>query len=153
MRKTYLSMIKATPGGWDVMCAALGMSRQGLENRVYERKGQTVSVNLALQMQAVSQTTLFAEAVALAGDGVFMRLPKSDAVGNDELLDKFNKLYAELGDLSGKFRDFTRDKAIDAVEQRSLTGVGQHIHRTVEELLALTFRVFCKPASNPSDAD
>lgn len=90
--------------------------------------------------------TYLAMIKATPGDGVFMRLPDTDVVDNDELLDKFNELYAELGDLSGKFRDFTRDDAIDAAEQRSLRGVGQHIHRTVEELLALTFRVFCKPA-------
>jgi hypothetical protein len=151
VRKTYLAMIKACPGGWDVMAASLGMSRQALENRVYERKGQCVSADTALQMQKVSGTSLFAEASAQDAGGVFMKLPEHGEHDNDELLSKFNDLYIELGDLSGKFKEYTKNNDIDIGERRSLEGVGQHIHRTVEELLALTFRVFCK--QDVSEAD
>lgn len=153
MRNVYLSMIRSTNGGWDVMAAALGLSRQGLENRIYERKGQTVSVDLALQMQVVSETTLFSEAVAAAARGVFVSLPDVEDVGNVELLSKFNELYAELGDLSGKFRDYTSDNRLDSVERRTLTGVGQSIHKTVQELLALTFSVFCLPGGSDKDGE
>lgn len=146
MRKTYLAMINATPGGWDVMAASLGMSRQALENRVYERKGQGILVQTAFQMQLISGTTLFSELSAKQGAGVFMTLPEHGEHDNEELLSKFNELYVELGDLSGKFREFTSDNKISTSERLTLQGVGQHIHRTVEELLALTFRVFCKPA-------
>ena len=56
MRKAYLSMIRAFPGGWDAMAGALGMSRDALENRIYERKGQSVLVETALQMQQFSSS-------------------------------------------------------------------------------------------------
>lgn len=150
MRKTYLAMINACPGGWDVMAAALGMSRQALENRVYERKGQSILVQTAFQMQAFSGTTLFSEISAKEGAGVFTTLPALGEHDNEELLSKFNELYAELGDLSGKFREYTKDDDINTSERRTLEGIGRHIHRTVEELLALTFQVFCHPAK---DAD
>lgn len=146
IKKSYLAMIKAYPGGWDAMAAALGMTRDALENRIYERKGQSVLVETALQMQHFSATTHFAEAVAQESGGIFMRLPERSDQDRDELLAKFNELYAKLGDLSTKFRDYVRDNEIDRRERQDLSDVGQQIHRTVEELLALTFQIYCQPA-------
>jgi hypothetical protein len=146
IRKSYLAMIREYPGGWDAMSAALGMSRDALENRIYERKGQSVLVETALQMQQFSGSTHFAEAVAQTSGGVFMKFPERSNQDRDELLAKFNELYAELGDLSIKFKASVDDGEIDKRERADLTDVGQHIHRTVEELLALTFQIYCKPA-------
>ena len=145
MRKAYLSMIRAFPGGWDAMAGALGMSRDALENRIYERKGQSVLVETALQMQQFSSTTYFAEAVAQVSGGLFMKLPEQSSEDREELLAKFNELYSKLGDLSTKFREYVKDDEIDRRERQDLTDVGQNIHRTVEELLALTFQIYCRP--------
>ena len=41
----------------------------------------------------------------------------------------------------------TRSLGIDKRERADLTDVGQHIHRTVEELLTLTFQIYCRPTS------
>lgn len=147
MRGTYLAMIKAIPGGWDVMCAALGLSRDALENRVYERKGQSVSVDLARQMQVVSGTTLWAEAVAAQSGGAFVRLPDVGPIGNEELLAKFNALYGEVGRLSHLFQTSIEDDDIDPVERRNLEKAGQQINCKTLELLAVAFRVFCKPSA------
>ena len=147
IRKAYLAMIKEYPGGWDAMAAALGMTRDALENRIYERKGQSVLAETALQMQKFSNSTHFVEAVAQVSGGVFMKLPKHVDHDRDELLSKFNELYVELGDLSGKFREYVKDDEIDRRERADLSDVGQHIHRTVEELLTLTFQIYCKPSA------
>lgn len=147
IKKAYLAMIKEYPGGWDAMAAALGMTRDALENRIYERKGQLVLTETALQMQQFSDSTHFAEAVAKVSGGVFMRLPEQSNHDRDELLAKFNELYAELGDLSIKFKVSVEDGEIDKRERADLTDVGQHIHRTVEELLTLTFQIYCRPTS------
>jgi hypothetical protein len=144
-RNDYLAMIRAYPGGWEAMAAACGLSKMGLENRVYERKGQCISVHLAEQIQAFSVTTLFAEGVARDAGGFFIALPEGNEVGNDELLDEFNLLYQEIGELSGKFREYIKDREIDKVERAALDRIGQDIHRTVHELLALTYRVYCRP--------
>jgi hypothetical protein len=56
-------MIATYPGGWAAMAAALGMTKDALENCVYERKGQQINVHTAMQLQAFSQTEFFAEAV------------------------------------------------------------------------------------------
>lgn len=129
------------------MAAALGMSKDALENRIYERKGQSVLVETALQMQSFSSTTHFSEAVAQVSGGVFMKLPEHGDHDRDELLSKFNELYGELGELSIKFKVSVEDGEIDKRERADLTDVGQHIHRTVEELLTLTFQIYCRPAS------
>jgi hypothetical protein len=129
------------------MAGALGMSRDALENRIYERKGQSVLVETALQMQQFSSTTRFAEAVAQVSGGLFMKLPEQSDHDRDELLAKFNELYSKLGDLSTKFREYVKDDEIDRRERADLIDVGQNIHRTVEELLTLTFLIYCRPTS------
>lgn len=144
-RKDYLEMIRAYPGGWDAMAPACGLSRMGLENRVYERKGQTVTVELAELIQSFSGTTHFAEGVARDAGGVFLKLPEVGEIGNDELLSEFNLLYAELGGLSAKFRAYVADNQITNTERADLNAEAQTIHRTLEKLLALTYQVYCKP--------
>jgi hypothetical protein len=139
-------MIKATPGGWEVMAAALGVSRQSLENRIYERKGQSVTVELAQQMQTVSGTTLWADKVAADSGGCFVALPDCGPVCNEDLRSKFNGLYAEIGHLSETFEAATKDDDINRVERRNLERVGNQINRKTLELLALAFKVFCDPA-------
>lgn len=145
-RHDFLGMIRAFPGGWDAMAGAMGLSKDALENRIYERKGQTLTVHQAEQMQAFSATTLFAEGVARDAGGVFIKLPVIKDAGNDELLAEFNLLYAEVGDLSEKFHEFTADGNVDADEKIKLDAIVHKLHRTSEELLALTYRVYCKPA-------
>lgn len=145
-RKFYLEMIRAYPGGWEAMAAALGMTRDALENRIYERKGQSVLVETAMQIQAFSSTTHFAEAVAAESGGVFLKLPDTSDIGNEELLAEFNLLYAKLGELSAKFREYVEDNDLDKRERADLEDVAQQIHRTVQELLALMFSVYCRPA-------
>lgn len=148
IKKAYLAMIKEYPGGWDAMSAALGMTRDALENRIYERKGQSVLVETALQMQLFSASSHFAQAVAQVSGGVFMKLPARNEHDRDELLAKFNELYGNLGDLSSKFREYVQDDEIDRRERQDLTDIGHEIHRTVEELLALTFQIYCRPSSS-----
>jgi hypothetical protein len=147
-RQDYLKMIRAFPGGWDAISAACGLSKDALENRIYERKGQTITVELAELMQKLSSTTFFAEGVARDAGGVFMKLPEVRDIGNEELLSEFNLLYSELGELSSKFRVYVVDNEITSTERADLDAVAQDIHRTVEELLALAYRVYCKPVQS-----
>lgn len=142
-REAYTKMISAYPGGWAAMAAALGMTKDALENRVYERKGQQINVHTARQLQAFSQTTYFAEAICHESGGVFVKLPEFSECDHDELLGKFNQLYVELGQLSEKFSHHTQDGKIDQREKKDLTDTSQQIHRTVQELMALTFAIYC----------
>lgn len=149
IRRAYLSMIKAYQGGWDAMSAALGMSLSALENRIYERKGQGILVETALQMQAFSGTDFFAQAISASSGGTFVKLPRIDHVDNESLLVKFNELHAELGLLSQRFGEYTARGELNARERNDLSSIGAEIHRTMEELLALTFRIYCKHGGDP----
>ncbi|MEH6436683.1 YmfL family putative regulatory protein [Massilia sp. DD77] len=142
IRQSFLSMIKAFPGGWDAIAAALGMSRDALENRVYERKGQGVTVDTALQIQAFSQCTHFAEAVATASGGTFIKLPGDLAEDNELLMAKFQSLYAELGQFSKDFSAATADDLIDKREQMLLEHDVAQLHKVLAELMALTLRIY-----------
>ena len=142
LRQSYLSMIKAFPGGWDAIAGALGMSRDALENRVYERKGQGVTVDTAMQIQAFSQTTHFAEAVATASGGTFLKLPGDLNEDNELLMSKFQSLYARLGEFSKDFQAATADDVIDGREQAILEHDAAELHKVVAELLALTLRIY-----------
>lgn len=145
IKKSFLSMIKAFPGGWDAMTGALGMSRDALENRIFERKGQGVLVETALQMQKLSDTKYFAEAVAAVSGGTFVKLPEVE-VENADILRKFNELYAELGRFSSDFNQATADDEIDRREEVLLRDDADRMHKTLSELVALTMRVYRKPA-------
>ena len=152
IKKSYLAMIRAFPGGWDAIAAALGMSRNGLENRVYERKGQGVTVDTALQLQAFSGTTLFAEAVAASSGGAFVKLPEDMSDGNEVLAKKFRDIYVRLGIFASHFEEATADELIDPRERACLDADIDGLQRGLSELMALTIRVYCKPDGGQDSA-
>ncbi|AMR79288.1 YmfL family putative regulatory protein [Cupriavidus nantongensis] len=149
IRNAYLSMIRAMPGGWDAMAAALGMSKAGLENRVYERKEQRMHVETALAMQALSGTRRLAEAIAQESGGVFVPLPEIQISGREELFDKQQELLSELGDLFGRFREFTADGELDARESTKLRGLTDEVHRSLQEFMAVAVRIYERHEAPP----
>lgn len=148
LRKAYQAMIKVL--GLPDMATLMEMSESSLDNRVYERKSQEFTVRQSLRMQEISKTTLFAEAVAEMSGGTFVKLPDVDYADNESLLAKFNELHAEIGRLSAEFSEATKDGEVDSRERARLEAVSADIHRTMEELLALTFRVFCREDKAPN---
>lgn len=145
IRKSYLAMIKAFPGGWDAMTGAVGMTRNALENRIYERKGQGVDVELAMLMQTFAGTTHFAEAVAIQSGGVFLKMPPALDHSNVDIGKKWRELHVRIGELAVTFDSAIEgDDEIDANERRKLEAIGADMQRTIAELLALSFRVYCK---------
>ena len=146
IRNSYQQMCKAMSGGWAAMAAAMGLSKDGLENRVYERKGQSVDVHEALQMQAFSRTTLFAEAVAAESGGVFIPLPAVDGVDVEEIHTVYMELVDEVGKLAREWREATRDGEVDPKERQRLEKVRHAICTKVTQMNHMTFEVFCKDA-------
>lgn len=145
IKKSYLGMIRAFPGGWDAIAAALGMSRNSLQNRIYELKGQRVTVDTALQLQAFSGTTLFAEAVAASSGGAFIKLPADLSDGDEMLAKKFRDIYVRLGVFAAHFEEATADEVIDARERACLDADMDGLQRGLSELMALTISVYCQP--------
>ena len=103
-RQTYLGMCRAMPGGADAMAAALGLTRSALDNRIYERRGQTITVDQALQMAEFTGSPLFAQMVAARCGGVFVPLPPVEDCDRMDLLERWMSVYTELGELSVRLR-------------------------------------------------
>lgn len=142
IRKAYQDMIRVL--GVPDTAMLMEMTESALDNRVYERKGQAFTVRESLRMQQISGTTRFAEEVAVASGGTFVKLPEVDHVDNESLLAKFNLLYAQVGELSSEFAADTKNGEIEPDERVRLEAIGKRLHRSVEELLALTFQVYCR---------
>ncbi|MBM2883152.1 hypothetical protein JFK97_02000 [Chromobacterium phragmitis] len=144
LRMAYQDMCRTMAGGWSAMAAALGFSKDGLENRVYERKGQAVSVHEAMQMQAFSGSSRFAEAVAAESGGVFVPLPDIGAVDDEEIQRVYMELVDEVGRLAREWREATRDGEVDKRERQRLEAIRDAICAKVTQMNHLTFQVFCK---------
>lgn len=143
IRESYLAMIRAMSGGWGAMCGALAMTRDALENRIYERKGQGLLVETALNMQSFSGTSLFAEAVATASGGAFVKLPTDIEFTNEDIGRKWRALTAELGTFVTHFDEFIKnDDQLDVGEQRQLKADAARMHKVIEELMALVLMVY-----------
>ncbi|OIR10990.1 hypothetical protein GALL_71610 [mine drainage metagenome] len=120
MRKAYLAMIKAFPGGWDAMAAALGYTRMALENRIYERRGQSMSADTALMMQKLSNTTFYAEEVANQSDGIFIPIPEFTGVSDMALLDAYTEMVSDEGKFATDFREALKDGKVTQAEFEKL---------------------------------
>lgn len=144
IRQSHVEMIKSFPGGWDAMAAALGYSRNALENRLYERKGQDLSTHDSMQMQLMTGTTHFAEAIAEESGGYFTRLPDFNFESNTDLLEKFVNLSAMFGDLAREHMNAIDDGEIDDKERVRLINLKNDIHTALELLLAHAFHIYYK---------
>ncbi|WP_321814601.1 MULTISPECIES: YmfL family putative regulatory protein [unclassified Paraburkholderia] len=144
LRGAYQAMCKRFDGGADAMAAALGLTASALQNRIYEVKGQSVTIEHALAMQSLTGTTLFAEAIAVRSGGSFFAHPEIGELDKDELLAKFQQLLDAFGRLSRRHSEAIEDGEVDARERSDLLRLADEMHRCIQELLALTFRIYCK---------
>lgn len=144
IRGSYQMMCRATNGGFAAMAAAQNMSSSSLENRIYGRKGQRISVDLALSMQATSGTKYFAAAVAHASGGVFVELPQHEQLDNIDIHEKYVELLDRVGALARKYREATGDGVVDKSERRTLEFLGNTICQLVTQINLMTFKIYCQ---------
>lgn len=142
IRSAYQQMCRAMPGGWATMAASLGMTPDALENRVYERRGQEITVHQARQMQANSGTTLFAEAIAADAGGVFVLMPTADQQCAEEIMQVYMRLVDEVGQLARDWSESTADGVLDKREIERLEQLRQNICAQATKMLQLTLVVF-----------
>ncbi|MBC8730014.1 YmfL family putative regulatory protein [Paraburkholderia sp. UCT2] len=146
-RQIFMAMIGAARGGWETVAAYCGMSVVALENRIYQKKDQRLHLDTAMLIQEISGTTLLVEEIARLSGGVFIRLPDVEVGDRDAVLRKWNEIYIELGRLSGDFNTFTADDEVTESEFEVLQSDAHRVVRAVEELAALTHRVYGRPAA------
>lgn len=90
-------------------------------------------MDTAVQMQAFSDSTHFAEAVAVAvaSGGIFIKKPPSEQLDRIDLLNKLNELHAEIGLYHQQFADFTKNDELDDKECESLSDTTNSIHKAL----------------------
>lgn len=148
---SYQEMIKVH--GWNGTAATLGMTKSALEARVYEVKGSGMRVDTALLIQSYAGTKHFAQAVAHASGGVYIDLPEAGCVHGEDLEGKFHELVGELGTLSKTYAEAKKDGEIDPRERAQLEDIVQQMHKTLQELQAVMFQVYCRPANRQGRGD
>lgn len=143
-RNTALKHIAEHFPGCHAACAAvLGLSISGFHNRLYEIKGQRISTDEAIALSKASGSDDWVQAVCTEHGGVFVRVQDGEH-DRDDLLNKFNQLYSEIGSLSATFNDSIKDQEINADERQSLEEIAMRITVRTRELLGLAFSVYCK---------
>lgn len=154
IRQAILEDISAFSGGREALAVALGLtSVNALNNRLYELKGQKFDFDTPMVIQQLSGTTNYAQAVAAESGGVFVQLPHTEIDDRHDLLSKFLELTGQLGELSTDFTQFTGKGELTDSECEVLKGVGQNVHRTLEELLGLCMHLYRRqpPAAAPRE--
>lgn len=136
-------------GGVEALAAALSspehaVKAQILRNQLVGNERHALGLDRAEEIVDLCDSDELAHAAARQRGGVFLKLPEPGVHDREELLTKFNELYAQLGDLSATFRKSIEDGEVDARERQDITHIGQGIHSTVEGLLALTFEIYCR---------
>ena len=134
------------------MAAALGTYRGSLQNRIYECKGGTMSVETAMQMQAISGTTYFAEAVAAQTGGSFVKRPELDHLDNEAISQKYQEIVIELAEWSRSLIKATEDHEIDKQERAELSAIIDEMHKRLDEMRAITFEIYCRKSSAEPDS-
>lgn len=140
------------PGGCESLAPRIGMSAAVLRSKV---NPNTDTHQLTL-MNAVAITDKtgderILEAWATQRDMVLVKLPAaSDEPDNEEILEKFLKLTMQYGELAKRHQEAVADGEVDDHEMADLERIGAAIHRSVEEINALTKRVYKRvPAARP----
>lgn len=145
IRSSVIKMVNSVTGTWPVAAAYLGMTEIALKNRVYESKGQALRTRDAMRLQELSQTTLFAEAVAHESGCTLVELPDVGNINNENVQKIFNESYAELGMIFAAFcKAIEDDGVIDTLERRKIEELGIEMHRKVERLQAVMFSTYCR---------
>lgn len=141
-RAVVNQMISAFGHGPDALAVAMGLSPAGLNNRRYCIKGQQLSEDELLAMQALSGTRLYAEYIAARSGGVFVPLPEAAEVDNDELLNRQLELAEEVGALARLMKDSIRDGSINAGERSALYEEASKLFRMAHELVGVAVLVY-----------
>lgn len=137
-------MAKSPNGGHATTAVMMGLTESALENRLYEIKGQQISIEQAMLMQRMTERTDFAEAVAQESGGVFVLLPELDtaALLGEDITDCFLTVFSDLGEMVDEWKRITADGRVCNEESARLW---QRINLTVSRLMGIgvqTDRVF-----------
>jgi hypothetical protein len=133
----------------------MGMSGALLRNKVNLNRTpdnrNVLSLAEAVRMTDLTDDERILEAWVHQRGAVLVKLPAAtETPDNQEILSKFLELTAHYGALARRYQEATEDDVVDEKEMADLKRIGNAIHRSVEEINALTERIYCRPAPGSS---
>ncbi|WP_438391111.1 phage regulatory CII family protein [Caballeronia sp. DA-9] len=141
------------PGGCESLAPRIGMSPAVLRSKVNPNTDtHKLTLQDAVRITDTTNDERIIEAWATARDLVLVKLPAaSDEPDNEEILQKFLNLTMQYGELAKRHQEATEDGEVDDQEMADLERIGAAIHRSVEEINALTKRIYKRvPAARPA---
>ena len=138
-------MAKSVVGGHATMATMLGLnSKTALENRIYQVRGQSISIEEAMLMQRFTERTDFAQAVAHESGGVFIPLPPIDAAAltGEDITDNFMAAYVELGEFTRQWRNATHDGKVCSAESTALWQKVRALTQRITAIAVLTDQIY-----------
>nr|DAR86411.1 MAG TPA: regulatory protein [Caudoviricetes sp.] len=137
-------MASAPNGGHSTCAAMLGLTCAALENRLYGIKGQQISIEQAMLLQRLTESTDFAEAVAQESGGVFVALPELDeaAMVGLDIQEGFLNLFTQLANMVQKHSDITQDGRVTKWESAVLWREVSKISQQLAAVAVMTDRVY-----------
>lgn len=141
-RAVVNQMVQAFGHDADTLAVAMGLTPSGLHNRRFGITGQRLNEDELLTMQAVSGTSLYAEYISRRSGGVFVRLPETSDVDNDELFKRQLALAKEVGELASLMERALDNGSIDAGERRALYEEAGKLFRMAHELVGVAVLVY-----------
>lgn len=140
------------PGGCESLAPRIGMSPAVLRSKVNPNTDtHKLTIQDAVRITDVTNDERIIEAWATERNSVLVKLPAaSDEPDNEEILEKFLKLTMQYGELARRHQEATQDGEVDDQEMSDLERIGAAIHRSVEEINALTKRIYKRvPTARP----
>ena len=138
-------MAKSVVGGHATMATMLSLnSKTALENRIYQVRGQSISIDEAMLMQRFTERTDFAQAVAHESGGVFIPLPPIDAAAltGEDITDNFMAAYVELGEFTRQWRNATHDGKVCSAESTALWQKVRALTQRITAIAVLTDQIY-----------
>jgi hypothetical protein len=136
------------PGGSESLAPRVAMPAAVIRNKVNPNNDtHKLSLLEAVRITAVTGDERILEAWVHDRNAVLVKLPAAtETPDNQEILTKFLELTAHYGALARRYQEATEDDVVDEREMADLKRIGNAIHRSVEEINALTERIYCRPA-------
>jgi hypothetical protein len=141
------------PGGCESLAPRVGMSAAVLRSKVNPQiDTHKLTLQDAVRITDTTNDERIIEAWLAERNAVMVKLPTaSEQPDNEEILNKFLKLTTHYGELARRHSEATFDGVVDDQEMEDLERIGNLIHKAVEEINALTRRVYQRtpPAVHP----
>ncbi|MFC3191091.1 YmfL family putative regulatory protein [Pseudocitrobacter faecalis] len=130
------------PGGYAEAAEWLGVTENALFNRLRVDGDQIFPLGWAMVLQRAGGVNHIADAVAFHTNGVFVKLPEIEQMGNEELLTKFSELLSALGRFAQYHNESTSDGVLDSEENKRMKAKGYRVQALVAEIMVVTEMLF-----------